>query len=65
MENETTQILIEPISEEMIAASQEMSIIADGRQAEWDAIAAAKITASAKLAALGLTEEEVAALIGA
>lgn len=64
MENELTQILIEPISESMIAVSEEMRGIADAREEEWATIAAAKESASAKLTALGLTDDEIKSIIG-
>lgn len=51
-----------PLTAEEIADREAMAIEAQARQADQDAIAAARESALAKLAALGLTAEEIAAL---
>lgn len=58
-------IYLVPTTEEELAEREQWAINAAERQATEIAKAAAKITASAKLAKLGLTEEEITALIGA
>jgi hypothetical protein len=72
MENETllfTEINVETgetierqLTAEEIAEREEMQSEAETRQAKQEAKAAARTSALAKLAELGLTEEEVAAL---
>jgi hypothetical protein len=56
---ETTE---RPLTTEELAQRELDIAEAEARQAEQDAKAAARLSALAKLAALGLTEEEVAAL---
>jgi DNA-binding NarL/FixJ family response regulator len=51
-----------PLTAEEIADREAMALEAQARQADQDAIAAARESALAKLAALGLTAEEIAAL---
>lgn len=51
-----------PLTAEEIADRETMALEAQARQADQDAIAAARESALAKLAALGLTEAEIAAL---
>ena len=51
-----------PLTAEEIADREAMALEAQARQAEQDAKAAARESALAKLAALGLTEAEIAAL---
>jgi hypothetical protein len=51
-----------PLTAEEIADREAMALEAQARQADQDAIAAARESALAKLAALGLTEAEIAAL---
>lgn len=51
-----------PLTAEEIADREAMALEAQARQADQDAIAAARESALAKLAALGLTTEEIAAL---
>jgi hypothetical protein len=51
-----------PLTVEEIADREAMALEAQARQADQDAIAAARESALAKLAALGLTAEEIAAL---
>jgi DNA-binding NarL/FixJ family response regulator len=51
-----------PLTAEEIADREVMALEAQARQADQDAIAAARESALAKLAALGLTEAEIAAL---
>ena len=59
LNNETE---IRPLNDEEIAEREEMAIENAKEQAEAEAKAAARESALAKLADLGLTEEEVAAL---
>jgi hypothetical protein len=51
-----------PLTAEEIADREAMALEAQARQAEQDAKVAARESALAKLAALGLTEAEIAAL---
>jgi DNA-binding NarL/FixJ family response regulator len=51
-----------PLTAEEIADREAMALEAQARQADQDAIAAARESALAKLAALGLTADEIAAL---
>jgi DNA-binding NarL/FixJ family response regulator len=51
-----------PLTAEEIAEREAMALEAQARQAEQEAKVAARESALAKLAALGLTEEEIAAL---
>ena len=53
-----------PLTAEEIADREVMQAEAEARQAEQDAKAAARVSALEKLSALGLTEEEVGALVG-
>ena len=58
----TGEITERPLTAEEIAEREAMHAEAQARQAEQDAKAAARVSALAKLAALGLTADEVAAL---
>lgn len=60
-----TEVIIREMTEEEIAEREAFALEAAEREAEEQARIAAKEAALAKLAALGLTEEEVQALIGA
>jgi DNA-binding NarL/FixJ family response regulator len=51
-----------PLTAEEIADREAMALEAQARQADQDAIAASRESALAKLAALGLTADEIAAL---
>ena len=51
-----------PLTAEEIADREAMALEAQARQADQDAIAAARESALAKLVALGLTADEIAAL---
>lgn len=53
-----------PLTAEEIADREVMQAEAEARQAEQDAKAAARVSALEKLSALGLTEDEVGALLG-
>ena len=53
-----------PLTAEEIADREVMQAEAEVRQAEQDAKAAARVSALEKLSALGLTEDEVGALLG-
>ena len=53
-----------PLNAEEIANREIMQAEAEARKAEQDAKAASRLSAIEKLAALGLTEDEVGALIG-
>jgi len=53
-----------PLTEEEIANREIMQAESEARQAEQDAKAAARVSALEKLSALGLTEDEVGALLG-
>lgn len=53
------------LSAEEVALREAAALLDEKYKVDAEAIAAAKLTAAAKLAALGLTEEEVQALIGA
>jgi hypothetical protein len=53
-----------PLTAEEIADREIMQLEAEARQAEQDAKVASRLSAIEKLAALGLTEDEVGALIG-
>jgi hypothetical protein len=53
-----------PLTAEEIADREIMQAEAEARQAEQDAKVASRLSAIEKLAALGLTEDEVGALIG-
>jgi len=58
----TGEVIERDFTEEETAQHEEMQAAEQARQAEADAKAAARVSALAKLADLGLTEEEVAAL---
>jgi hypothetical protein len=58
----TGEEIIRPLTDEEIADRAEMQAEAETKQAEQEAKSAARASALAKLAELGLTEEEVAAL---
>ena len=58
----TGQAIERPMSEDELAQRELARIEAEARQAEADAKVAARESALAKLAALGLTADEVAAL---
>jgi hypothetical protein len=58
----TGEVTERPLTAEEIAEREVMQAEAQARQAEQDAKAAARVSALAKLAALGLTADEVAAL---
>lgn len=66
---ETGETTIEPLTAEEIADLEAMRAKAEEEEeaakAEAEAKAAAKASALAKLATLGLTEEEAAAIVGA
>ena len=53
-----------PLTAEELADREVMQAEAEARQAEQDAKADARVSALAKLSALGLTDAEVGALIG-
>jgi hypothetical protein len=53
-----------PLTAEEIADREIMQLEAEARQAEQDAKVASRLSAIEKLAALGLTEDEVGALVG-
>jgi hypothetical protein len=53
-----------PLTSEEIADREVMQLEAEARQAEQDAKVASRLSAIEKLAALGLTEDEVGALLG-
>jgi hypothetical protein len=53
-----------PLTAEEIADREIMKLEAEARQAEQDAKVASRLSAIEKLAALGLTEDEVGALLG-
>jgi hypothetical protein len=53
-----------PLTAEEIADREIMQLEAEARQAEQDAKVASRLSAIEKLAALGLTEDEVGALLG-
>ena len=53
-----------PLTAEEIADREVMQAEAEARQAEQDAKAAARVSALEKLSALGLSEDEVGALLG-
>jgi hypothetical protein len=53
-----------PLTAEEIADREVMQAEAEAQQAEQDAKVASRLSAIEKLAALGLTEDEVGALIG-
>jgi hypothetical protein len=58
----TGEVTQRPLTADEIAEREEMAIAEQTRQAEADAKIAARESALAKLAALGLTADEVAAL---
>jgi DNA-binding NarL/FixJ family response regulator len=58
----TGEVTERPLTAEEIAEHQTMQAEAEARQAEQEAKIAARESALQKLAALGLTEEEIAAL---
>ena len=58
----TGETIQRPLTADEIAEREAMQAEAEARQAEAEAKVAARESALAKLAALGLTEEEVAAL---
>jgi DNA-binding NarL/FixJ family response regulator len=58
----TGEEIIRPLTEKEITEHQEMQAAQEAIQAEQDAKIAARQSALAKLAALGLTEEEIGAL---
>jgi hypothetical protein len=53
-----------PLTAEEIADREIMQLEAEARQGEQDAKVASRLSAIEKLAALGLTEDEVGALLG-
>ena len=53
-----------PLTAEEIADREVMQLEAEARQAEQDAKVAFRLSAIEKLSALGLTEDEVGALLG-
>jgi hypothetical protein len=65
---ETGTAVIEPLTEEEIAANNEVIALKEAARAERAAAESAKLeaksSARAKLAALGLTEEEISAIVG-
>jgi hypothetical protein len=61
-DGKTGQVTERSLTAEEIAARETIQAEAEARQAEQDAKAAARESALSKLAALGLTEAEVAAL---
>lgn len=65
---ETGEVITRPLTDEEITAQQELAAKAAedaaAREAEAAAVAVAKEAAHAKLAALGLTAEEIAAIAG-
>lgn len=61
---ETNQVIERPYTAKEIAEVNKNIAEADAYQVEQDAKAAAKESAKAKLAALGLTEVEILALVG-
>jgi DNA-binding NarL/FixJ family response regulator len=58
----TSETIIRPLTPEELAEREAMRIQQESLQAEQDAKIAARQSALAKLAALGLTEEEIGAL---
>ena len=56
-------VYLVPLTEEELAEREQWAIEAAEREAAEEAKAEAKVAAIAKLAALGLTEDELAALI--
>lgn len=62
-EDSVVPVYLVPLTEEEIAEREQWAIEAEERAAAEEAKVAAKETAKAKLAALGLTDEEVTALI--
>jgi hypothetical protein len=58
----TGQVTERPFTAEEIADREEMALEAEAKEAEAEAKATARESALAKLAALGLTADEVAAL---
>jgi DNA-binding NarL/FixJ family response regulator len=58
----TGETIIRPLTPEELAEREEMRATQEALQAEQDAKVAARASALAKLAALGLTEEEIGAL---
>jgi hypothetical protein len=63
-EDSVSPIYLVPLTEEEIAEQEKWAAEETSRQAEEQAAAAAKESALAKLAKLGLTEEEARAVIG-
>ena len=59
---QTGEITERPLTAEEIAEREEMQAQAEAREAEQEAKTNARANALAKLAELGLTEEEIAAL---
>lgn len=57
-------VYLVPLTEEELAEREQWALDAEAKLAEEEAKAATKATAVAKLAALGLTEEELSALLG-
>ena len=57
-------VYLVPLTEEELAEREQWALEAEAKLAEEEAKAAVKATAVAKLAALGLTEEELSALLG-
>jgi hypothetical protein len=58
----TGETIIRPLTPDELAEREEMQAAQEALQAEQDAKVAARASALAKLAALGLTEEEIGAL---
>lgn len=57
-------VYLVPLTEEELAEREQWALEAEAKLAEEEAKSAARATAVAKLAALGLTEEELSALLG-
>jgi hypothetical protein len=58
----TGEVIERPLTSEEIAENKSIQAEVEANQAEREAKAEARLSALAKLAALGLTEEEIAAL---
>lgn len=63
-EDSVVPVYLVPLTPEEEAEREQWAVEEAARQAEQEAKAAAKESAKEKLAALGLTEDEVAALLG-